>query len=686
MNRSRGEAVVALAFFAVLALMVIPLPSFLLDGMLAFSLTIAILILMLAIYVERPLDFSVFPPLLLMVTLLRLSLNVASTRLILLDGASGPGAAGNVIQAFGNATVGGNTLVGIVVFAIFVVINFVVITKGAGRIAEVGARFTLDAMPGKQMAIDADLNQGAIDDNQARQRRLDIQREADFYGSMDGASKFVRGDAIAGLLILAVNIIGGLSVGVAQEGMALVDALQTYTTLTVGDGLVSQVPALIVSTASGIVVSRTAGGAPFAEELREQVILQPRPMGIAGGVLLALSLAPGLPFVPFALLGGGCMALSRNLLKEQAAEAIAGELEPAPPVDEETDLRRIMRLDELELEIGYGLVPLVDPDKGGELLSRIRAMRKQLATELGFLVPLIHIRDNMRLEPGGYSILLRGNRVGTGLVQPGRFLALGSGDDVPSLPGDQVQDPAFGLPAVWISERERERASAGGYAVVDPSAAVATHLSETIRRFAAELLTRGQVRELLDEFAANTPKVVDEIVPGVVSVSLLHRTLRALLQERIPIRDLGTILETLAEYAPKIEDSDLLTDLVRERLGRTVTAPFLEANGSLEAITIDPDLDRNLRESVRRTDNGSVLALEPGALESFTRAVQEAVNRVGSSAGGRGPVVLCSQALRSVLSQMMGRLNPAVAVIAYNELPRDIQIIGKDVVRVADAH
>ncbi len=682
MNAQRGELLLAGAFFWILALLVVPLPPLALDLLLALSLTIGILILLLALYTERPLDFSVFPSLLLMVTLLRLGLNVASTRLILLRGAEGSAAAGNVIRAFGDFTVGGNTAVGVVVFTIFVVINFVVITRGAGRIAEVAARFTLDAMPGKQMAIDADLNQGVIDDAEARQRRSDVQREADFYGAMDGASKFVKGDAIAGLLIMAINILGGLAVGVLQAGMPVGEAIETYTVLTVGDGLVGQVPALVVSTAAGMVVSRAAGGAPLAAELGTQVLFQPRALAIAAGMLGALALVPGLPFVPFAALAAGAGLGAIRLRGEAAAEEAPPEPEaPAEPSPEE-ELRSALSLDEVELEIGYGLIPLVDAARGGELLARIRATRKQLAGELGFVVPLVHIRDNLRLEPGGYAILVRGNRVASGQVPPGRALALEPAGEAADIPGIQTRDPAFGLPARWIQERDRERAAAAGYAVVDAPAALATHLAEVIRGHAAELLTRQQVRELLDGFAAHAPKVVEEIVPAIVPVSVLHRTLRSLLAEGVSIRDFGTILETLAEYAPRIQDPDLLTDLVRERLARTVTRPHVDDQGTLRVLHLDPGIEEQLRGGVQRTEGGSFLAVDGNTLDRLVRGIESSVP---PGADGKQPVLLTSQAIRAPLRQLLARVAPRLAVLSHNELPPDVKVVGAGRIGLADA-
>ncbi len=685
---TRSEMVLAGAFFWILALLVIPLPSGLLDFLLSLSITISLLILLVALYTEKPLDFSVFPSLLLIVTLLRLGLNVATTRLILVDGAQGADAAGRVIEAFGDIAVGGNYLVGIILFLIFVIINFVVISKGSGRIAEVAARFTLDAMPGKQMAIDADLNQGVIGEDEARQRRRDIQREADFYGAMDGASKFVKGDAIAGLIIMGVNILGGLAVGVIQGGMSVSDAVETYTLLTVGDGLVGQVPALIVSTAAGVVVTRAAAGEPLADELGTQILAQPRALFGAAGMLGVLALVPGFPFVPFAALAGGTAWLGIHAGRKQDAldTTEAEETPTVAPVSEEDEVREALALDDLELEIGYGLIPLVDPDRGGDLLPRVRSMRKQLATELGFVIPLIHIRDNLQLDPGEYAILVRGNVVARSRIPPGRLLAIRPADDAPAVPGIETRDPAFGLPAVWIQERDRDRAAQAGYAVVDSASALATHLAEVIRSFAPELLTRQQVMELLAAYSKQAPKVVEEIVPSLVSVSTLHRTLRSLLEEGVSVRDLGTVLETLAEYAGRIEDPDLLTDLVRERLGRTITRPFLDEEGTLRVLTLDPTLEEQLKSGVQRSQGGTYLAVDPQTLDRLVRGVEARVHTMPAGGESRGPVLLSSQTIRSPLRHLLARAAPRIAVVSHNELPPDVRIVAEGQVELADAH
>ncbi len=686
-----NQVLLGVGFFGIMALLVVPVPAVVLDIFLSLSLTTGLLVLLLALFVERPLDFSVFPSLLLMLTLLRLGLNVASTRLILLHGSEGEDAAGYVIKAFGEFTIGGNYAIGIVIFLIFVIINMVVISKGAGRIAEVAARFTLDAMPGKQMAIDADLNQGVIDDGEAKRRRIDVQREADFYGAMDGASKFVKGDAIAGIVIMVINLVGGLAVGVFQAGMPLLEAVETYTILTVGDGLVAQVPALVISAAAAVIVSRAGAGDSLSSELRDQVFLQPKAMSMVSAMLGVMAIVPGLPFFPFALLSVGAGVLAtygKPISKPTAAPQIA----PVHAPTEEEQIREALVLDDLELEIGYGLIPLVDTKKGGELLSRIRATRRQLASELGFIVPLIHIRDNLDLRPGGYSIRVRGEQVASHEIPPNRALAISPGDDAEPIPGLPTTDPAFGMPARWIEERDRERAATAGYAVVDASTALSTHLAEVVRAHAVELLTRSRVQDLLDQFSASNgsttgQKAIEGIVPGLVSLSLLHRTLRSLLAERVSIRDLGTILDTLAEYAGKIQDPDLLTDLVRERLGRAITRPYLEHDGRLSVLTLAPELEEQLRSVVQRSESGSFLAVDPITLDGLIRAVQRAVAALGIGSDGRGPVLLAAQSIRSPLRQIVSRFMPRVAVLSHAELPGGVQVISLGTVRLeANAH
>jgi flagellar biosynthesis protein FlhA len=526
-----------------------------------------------------------------------------------------------------------------------------------------------------------------VDDAEARRRRVEVQRESDFYGAMDGASKFVKGDAIAGIVIMLINLVGGLAVGIFQEGMPLVEAAQTYTTLTVGDGLVSQVPALVVSAAAGVIVSRAGAGDSLATELQDQVIFQPKALGMVSGMLGVMAVVPGLPFAPFAALSLGAGVMAATLKPKQAKAASQPETKAIPAPTEEEKIREALTLDDLELEIGYGLIPLVDEKRGGELLSRIRATRRQLAAELGFVVPLIHIRDNLDLPAAAYSIRVRGEEVASGEIPQNRALAIAPGTDAEEIPGTPTRDPAFGLPARWIEDRHRDRAAEAGYAVVDGSTALSTHLSEIVRRHSPELLTRRRVQDLLDQFSEDGSKRSEDIVPGVVSLSLLHRTLRSLLAERVSIRDLSTILDTLAEHAGKIQDPDLLIDLVRERLGRSITRPYLEPDGRLPVITLAPELEEQLRGVVQRSESGSFLAVDPMTLDRLVRSVQRAVEALGVGGDDLGPVLLATQSIRSPLRQIVSRFLPRVAVLSHGELPGGVQVVSMGTVRLeADAH
>src|SRR5689334_3571161 len=564
-----GELVIPLALVAVVVIMVIPLPPLLIDLLLAVSISLALIILLVSMYAQQALEFSTFPSVLLVVTLFRLALNVASTRLILLHGNEGSSAAGHVIQAFGNFVVGGSYVVGFVVFLILVVINFAVITKGAGRIAEVAARFTLDAMPGKQLAIDADLNSGLITEKDARARRRAIEEEADFYGAMDGASKFVRGDAVAGLVITAINILGGFFIGVVQQGTDIETAAHTYTILTIGDGLVSQLPALLVSTAAGIVVTRATSGADLGSEVTAQLLMSPRVLWIVTAILGGFAVLPGLPFLPFIALAGatgGLAAAGRGAGTRAVGGADAG---PPALVPKEEKPESLLALDLMELEVGFELVPLVDPAAGrpgGDLVERIRTLRRQLAQEMGFIVPPIHIRDNLQLKPSEYVIVLKGVEVARGEIRGGCSLAINPGTAVATVPGVPTREPAFGLEALWIASHDRERAQLAGYTVVDAATVVITHLTEVIRRHAYELLGRQEVQQLLDAMAKSKPKVVEELVPQQLSVGGVQKVLQNLLREGISIRDLLTVLETLADHAGRTKDGDVLTEYVRQAL------------------------------------------------------------------------------------------------------------------------
>src|SRR6201991_1222222 len=561
----------------ILGMMILPLPPFLLDLLFTFNIALSVMVLLVSMYTMKPLDFAAFPSVLLFSTLLRLSLNVASTRVVLLEGHTGPAAAGKVIEAFGHFLVGGNFAVGIVVFIILMVINFMVITKGAGRIAEVSARFTLNAMPGKQMAIDADMNAGLINEDQARKRRIEVAQEAEFYGSMDGASKFVRGDAVAGLLIMVINIIGGFIVGGAQHDMSFAAAAKNYTLLTIGDGLVAQIPSLVISTAAGVIVSRVATNEDIGTQLTSQLFSNPRVLMITGSILVLMGLIPDMPHLAFLALGGGAIQLGRVMKKRGERRKTASALVEASPAtltapeNTEASWDDVTMIDTLGLEVGYRLIPLVDRNSDGELLKRIKSIRKKFAQEIGFLPPVIHIRDNLELRPNGYRITLKAVEIGVGEAYPGQWLAINPGQVSAALPGSPTTDPAFGLPAIWIDTNLREQAQVYGYTVVDSSTVVATHLNHLVVTHASELLGRQEVQALLERTGKNTPSLVEELVPKQVSVTTLQKTLQNLLEEGVPIGDMRTILEALAEHTPKVTDAHDLTAIVRLALGRAIT-------------------------------------------------------------------------------------------------------------------
>lgn len=676
-----SDVLMSLCVVGVLMIMLLPLPRVILDLLLAFNIALSIIVLLVGMQVRRPLEFSVFPSILLMVTLFRLSLNIASTRLILLHGNEGPGAAGEVIRSFGNFVVGGNYTVGLVVFAILVVINFVVVTKGAGRVAEVAARFTLDAMPGKQMSIDADLNAGLINDTEARRRRRQVSEEADFYGAMDGASKFVRGDAIAAVVIILVNIVGGLTIGVWQQGMGLAAAAQNYTLLTIGEGLVAQVPALIVSTAAGIVVTRAATDTNLGEEITKQMLISPKALAAASGILMALGLVPGLPHVAFLTLGAVAGWVAYEMLKKEREDG-AAQAEPAAPAKQEDLSPRITPLDLMELQVGYGLIGLVDGKDGGLLLDRIKGLRRQIANELGFLVPSIHIRDNLQLRPNEYAVLLKGVELVRTEALPGHLLAIDPGTAQKHIvQGIPTKEPAFGLPALWVPEGSRDQAQVAGYTVVDAGSAIATHLSEIIKRHAHELLGRQEVQALLDELAKTAPKLVEEVVPAQVSLGVLVRILANLLQEQVPIRDLRTILEVVADHAASTKDPDALTEIVRQALGRLITHQFTAPDGSLPVINLDPRLDRTLVEHMTAVQ-GAPWGLEPGLTQRLLTSLKQAAERV--AAKGQQPIVLCSPALRRHLRRLTQRVLHSVPVLSVGEIDGMTKVIAFETVRLTE--
>jgi flagellar biosynthesis protein FlhA len=638
--------------------------------LLSLSITIAIVILLMSMFVMKPLDFSVFPSVLLTVTLFRLSLNVASTRLILLHGNEGTGAAGQVIKAFGTFVVGGNYVVGLIVFAVLTLINFVVITKGATRIAEVAARFTLDAMPGKQMSIDADLNAGLISEADARRRRGEIEREADFYGAMDGASKFVRGDAIAGVIIIFINIVGGLIIGVLQQNMDITDAARNYTLLTIGDGLVTQVPALIISTAAGMLVTRSTSSSNLGQDITEQLFLQPKAIGAAAAILFIFALIPGMPKFSFLVVAAGAAFLAYRLMKSAVpAEQEDEEELPAPTPIETVD--SLLPLDLLEIEVGYGLIGLVDVAQGGELLQRIKSLRRQLAQEMGFVIPAIHIRDNLQLKPNQYCVILKGVEIARGEMMPGHWLALTS-DKAQKVKGIDTKEPAFGLPAVWITEKEKESVQARGIVVVDPSTVVTTHLTELIKSNSDELLGRQEVQSLVDNLAKTYPKVVEELVPKVVSVGTIHRVLQRLLRERISIRDLLTILETLADYAPLTKNIDILTGYVRQAMSRSITRQYRDGEGNITVVMLSPEIEDKISHSIQHTEFESFLSVDPNWVQKVVRSVQKYIGTFTSR--GLQPIVLCSPGSRIHFRKVLEKFIPNIIVLSHNEITHDVNI------------
>ncbi len=652
----------------ILSMMVLPLPPFLLDLFFTFNIAISVIVMLVAMYALKPLDFSIFPTILLVTTLLRLSLNVASTRVVLINGHNGPDAAGKVIEAFGHFLVGGNYAVGMVVFLILVVINFVVITKGAGRVAEVSARFTLDAMPGKQMAIDADLNAGLIGEDEARKRRATIAHEAEFYGSMDGASKFVRGDAVAGIIIMLINIIGGLFVGVLQHNMDVANAGKVYTLLTIGDGLVAQIPALIISIAAGMVVTRVGGDdQDISQQFIGQLFSNPRVIAITAGILGILGLIPGMPNFVFLLLASalGYMAWSMTKRAEQA-KPVPVPVAPMPPTEAmDASWSDVAPLDVLGLEVGYRLIPLVDKSQDGELLRRIRGIRKKFAQEVGYLVSPVHIRDNLELKPNAYRILLKGVELGQGEAFPGQLLAINPGRVAGSVPGTATKDPAFGLPAVWIESSLRDQAQAYGYTVVDASTVAATHLNHLVLTHAAELLGRQETQALLDHLAKDMPKLIEDLVPKALPLGTVQKVLQNLLEEGVHIRDMRTIVETLAEQATRTQDPEVLTSQVRNALGRAIVQQLYPTGGEMQVMSLDPQLERILVQAVSGSGDGT--AIEPGMADTLMRETAAATQRQDGL--GLPAVLLVPANLRTLLSRFLRRSIPQLKVLAHSEVP-----------------
>ena len=682
-----SDVMMGFAAMCILMVMIIPIPAMMLDLFLTFNITFAIVILLVGMYVFRPLEFSAFPSILLLVTLFRLALNIASTRLILLHGNEGVHAAGGVIKAFGSFVVGGNYVVGLIVFIILVVVNFVVITKGAGRIAEVAARFTLDAMPGKQMSIDADLNAGLIDDDEARSRRAEISRESEYYGSMDGANKFVRGDAIAGIIITFINIIAGFAIGVFQNGMSFSDAAQNYTLLTIGDGLVSQVPALIISTAAGVVVSRAGSESNLGREIGSQLFKRPRVMAVTAAILFLFGLIPGMPTLPFLFLAiiAGVVAyfvyhVDRQTTLEIESDALTLEAQDEPLSQD--DFKPLPPLDIIGLEIGYSLIPLVDVQQDGELLNRIKSIRLQIAQEVGIVVPSVHIQDNMQLKPGEYRILLKGNEVGGGNLMTHHYLAMNPGVDDESIHGIPTTEPTYGIDALWIKEQHREEAIAKGYTVVDLATVMTTNISDVIRRHAHELIGRQEVQDMLDTLKESHPKVVEELVPNLISLGGVVKVLQNLVMEQVPIRDLLTIVESMADWAPVVKQLDILTEHVRQALHRTITHQYLTPENELMVVTLGHPLERRVAEAIERNDQGEFLSIDPQLAQMIMKNLAAQLEKFGPM--NLQPVVLCSAQIRLHFKKMVDRFMPNISVLSYDEIVPNVKIQSIGIVELVD--
>ncbi|HET6470671.1 MAG TPA: flagellar biosynthesis protein FlhA [Pseudomonadales bacterium] len=672
---AQGNIGIPVLLLVLLGMMTLPVPPFLLDVSFTFNIALSLVVLLVSVYSMRPLDFAAFPTILLVSTLLRLALNVASTRVVLLEGHHGGDAAGKVIQAFGEVVVGGNYVVGLVVFVILVIINFVVVTKGAGRISEVSARFTLDAMPGKQMAIDADLNAGMIDQDTARKRREEVGQEADFYGAMDGASKFVRGDAVAGILIMLINILGGLGIGILQHGLSFDVAVKHYTLLTIGDGLVAQIPSLLLSTAAAIMVTRVSSEHDMGQQVINQMFTDPRALGVAAAILLVLGLVPGMPHVVFIALAAcaavGARTIWRNEVRKAAPAAAAETARPdaAPPVEVSWD--DVTPVDVLGLEVGYRLIPLVDRNQGGELLARIKGVRKKLSQELGLLVPSVHIRDNLDLLPNNYRLTLMGVPVANAEIYPDKWLAIDPGEVFGKLNGIATRDPAFGLAAVWIDAAQKENAQTLGYTVVDASTVIATHLNQIMQEHAAELLGHDEVQKLLEILAASAPKLAERLVPDSVTISILLKVLQNLLREKVPIRDIRTIAETIIETSARSKDPEVLTAAVRVALGRLIVQTVYGHNEALDVITLDPELEQLLIRA-RQQGPADSPAIEPGMAERLQRSIATACER--QEIAGKPAVLLVASAVRGLLARFVKFSNRLVHVLSYEEVPDNRQI------------
>ena len=678
---------IPIALIGILAILIFPLPTAVLDVCIAINITVSLIILFTSLYVDRPLMFSSFPAVLLVTTLFRLSMNVASTRLILLNGNTGMDAAGSVIQAFGQFVVGGNYVIGIVMFICINLVNLKVLTKGSSRIAEVAARFTLDAMPGKQMAIDSDLNIGLITDKEARVRRKELSQEAEFYGAMDGAAKFVAGDAIAALFLVGINVVGGLFIGIVQHDMGWKDAAQTYTILTIGEGLVAQLPSIIISAASGLIVARAASGNDLGSEVLSQLGQNARPLFLTSAVAIGMAILPGLPFLPFMLLGLGAGALA--MIKRRAAEEIRlkNEAEERTKVGEVTgpkpgsteEVTGLLAVDTLELEVGFELVQIVE---AGELVERIRSIRRQFALDYGFIVPPIHIRDNVRIKSNEYRFMLKGTMVGSGTLKPHHLLAMDPGNVTSPVPGTPTKEPAFGLDALWIPDVEKERAQFSGYTVVDLSTVVTTHITELVRSHMYELLGRQEVQHLIDNLQKQAPKAVEELIPNVLTIGGVQQVLALLLREQVSIRDLKSIIETLADWAPNVKSPEKLAEFVRRKFARAITTKYSTPEGVLPLVSLAPALERTMGEALQQTDEGSFLALEPGSAQIIINKLARAAEKFGEI--GQSPVLLAPGHLRAAVFNFVDRFAPGYAVISHHEIAANTKVQSLGVVGISE--
>ncbi|WP_029894461.1 flagellar biosynthesis protein FlhA [Desulfohalovibrio reitneri] len=671
---SQGDLMLAGGVVVILFVMLIPVPTIILDFMLTINISLAMVVLVTSMFMNSPMEFSIFPSLLLVTTMLRLAINVATTRAILLHGDTGTDAAGSVIESFGEFVVGGSFLVGIIIFLILFVLNKMVITTGTTRIAEVAARFTLDAMPGKQMAIEADLNAGLIDEKEATERREKTRKEADFYGAMDGAGKFVQGDVKAGMVITAVNIVGGFLLGVFMKDMDWMEAAETYTLLTIGDGLVSTIPSIIISTSAGIIVSRAAAEAKMGEEFLGQLTLHPRALRLVTGILVIFGIVPGMPTIPFLGLAIVTYFISRFAAEHRAeAEALSQPEETqAPALDSPEEVQALLPLDTLELEVGYGLIPLVDEEQDGNLLSRIRSIRRQFALDMGVVIPSLHLRDNLQLNPGQYTVLIKGNEVASAEILVDHLLAMDPGDVKHRIKGVETREPAFNLPALWIPESQKEEAMLAGYTVVDPSTVIATHLTEVFKRNLHEFLGRQETQQLLDQLSQRAPKAVEDLVPGIMQLGNVQKVLQNLVKEGVSIRDLLTVVEALADYGQAVKDPDQLTEYVRSRMGRTIIKPHLAQDGTLPIITLDPSIEGMLQDNLRQTDQGAYLALEPAKAQQIIQSINR-VTETAMATDGQ-PILLTSPMVRPHLAQIVIRFIPTLPVVSQAEIPADVRL------------